>query len=161
MIQEYFLSKSGRHLVRLQFYIITGLSIVIIILMIIIGAIPTSKFVSNNAERKIQTSAATKLSSIDLKIIETQKIPFNPEIYAFARTKGESLNSCFGQSSLEKIKEVLPLKTENLIGKKISLTKTKIVLILLILLLVITFISFLTAVMPYEIAARKYYRIST
>jgi hypothetical protein len=160
MIREYFLSKFGRHLIKLQFFVISGIFILSLPLGIITMTIPTRKLISDDAERQIQKSVAIKLSAIDLEIIESHQIPFNPKILEFARTGGESLNSRYGLSQLEMIELAVPIATEKLLGKEMNLTKTKIVIIPLISFLGMLFISFLTGILPYEIAARKYYRSS-
>lgn len=160
LIQEYFLSKFGRYLLRLQFYIVLGISMILILLMLIIMQIPARTFVSRNAESVMKTSMTTKLATIDLKIIELYPINIEPKLLAFAETRGESLSSSFGQSQLDKFKEVIPLFTEKLVGINVYLSKAQIIMLWLVLTLGLTMISYLTGVLPYDIAARKYYRSS-
>jgi hypothetical protein len=160
MIREYFLSKFGRHLIKLQFFVILGILILSLPLGIITMTIPTRKFISDEAENQMRKSVAIGLSAIDLEIIESHQVPFNTKIMEFARTRGESLDSRYGLSQLEMLELAVPIATEKLLGKEMNLTKAQIVIIQLIFFLGMLFIGFLTGILPYEIAARKYYRSS-
>jgi hypothetical protein len=160
LVNEYFLSKFGRYMIRFEHLFNLGIAVIFLPLLFIMLKISPSVFYPENEFKDLQMKIRTDLSSIDTNTIKQYPIPSTLPVHEFVNSNGLSLEKKYGQTMEEKLdhslkKEVIEIFPKRMNGEMNGFRLTKIYLYLIIGL---TLLPMIINILPFEIAARKYYK---
>jgi hypothetical protein len=145
LVNEYFLSKFGRYMVRFEQLFHLVLVVILIPLFFIPLKISPSVFYPEKEYQDLKLRIRTELSSIDIKTIEQYPVVTSIPVLEFVNTNGQSLERYYSRTMEQKFKE----------GGKINFYQAKVFLFLILFMVLVTFVI---NILPFEIAARKYYK---
>jgi hypothetical protein len=154
MISEYFLSKYGRYMIRLEQFFNFVPAIILLVLMLILFKVPASILYPETTLQELRSDISKGIAAIDPGVLEKYPVSTELPVYDFAATRGQSLELKYSLSMEDRIKKsYAKLLNSNELDFNV-------IQIGLFIIFSITLLTLLINILPFEIAAKKYYRSS-
>ncbi|MCX6272712.1 MAG: hypothetical protein NTU44_16145 [Bacteroidetes bacterium] len=162
MVNEYFLSVTGRSMIRKEQFLSAGISMVAIIFLILLLNIPFQKYFNDPARVRLKAAVSKELSCVDVTVVDRYPVNLDLPSAEFARTRGQSLDAELDQTIGKKVSRNLVKSLSGFLpeSSSVRLKNVNIAAILFYIFSSIFLVTILINMVPFELAARKYYRSS-